>query len=210
MTKRLALLATFLTVSCLTTVSISAKGSGQGEDRSMISVQGEQQEKGVYRLALEYHPAGNAPLTAGIMVWAEPSHTPMLVHWNNATEQEIIQNFVAGEEPSAQTSGELGKSQPRVIIPFAAGDDKMVVVELLQPDGKRHIVLGANVNLESFVVTTSFTYTEEGVTGTQEHCCSGPLCSRMCVNCKIPFFTCDLINCTIKCDEDSSGGFPRI
>ena len=164
MSKRLPVLAILLTATCLIAVSISAQGSGKSGNRSTLSVQGEQQEEGVYRLALEYHPAENAPLTAGIMVWTEPSHTPVLVHWNNGISDEIIRNFVSGEEPSAQTSGELGNSHPRVIIPFNAGDDRMVVVELLLPNGKRHIALGANVNLASFSVSTSFTHTEAGIT----------------------------------------------
>ena len=85
----------------------------------------------------------------------------------------------------------------------------MIVAELLDPDGQRHIVLGAFVNLESFAVKTSFIHTQSGETGPFHHCCNDPLCDQLCIDCDGPYFTCNLVECTIECDNDSSGGFPK-
>jgi hypothetical protein len=58
--------------------------------------------------------------------------------------------------PLAKTEGVLGKSQPRVIIPYEVSDDTAVVVEFIRPNGERQVVLGAQTSLDTFNVSSEF------------------------------------------------------
>lgn len=128
-----------------------------------------------------------------IEIWLEPSHARLLTF------------------PLAEPADSSQKSTPVAAVvrfPFGFGEEaEFRAVAVF--GGERFTLTAAKVRGEVFEVSTAFELVsrKDGriEVGSFQHCCSGPRCSRMCVTCKGPGFSCDLIECSIECDSNFGG-----
>jgi len=180
----------------------------QGEDLGTLAVMGRQLETGRFNLSLELHEfqerppvelKGRAPFGAGILVWAEPSHTLLLAFWNSKQPAESTRDRLRAWSPLVEVEGDLKESQPRVTIPYEPSFDEGIVVEVVRADGDRFVLMGAKVDMRSFNVTTKVSGHSGYKSLPAKHCCSGGECGTICADCVDAYFTCDLTACTIKC-----------
>jgi len=157
MKKKFASVVTVLIcVFCVTQVVASEDAADKAI--SLVRAIGKSTD-GEYQLGLIYKPGADASVAAGILVWAEPSHTLLLAHWNPSANAEKVEAALSAEQPLtplAKTEGVLGKSHPRVTIPYRVADDTAIVIELVRPNGERQVVLGAQTSLGTFDVSSEF------------------------------------------------------
>jgi len=194
-------------VVLLLTIS-GAASAQQAQGPDTLAVVGHQLENGRYSLSLETYAATErsmiglkerAPFGAGILVWAEPSHTLLLALWDAEQPAESTRERLRAWSPLVDIEGSLGTSHPRVTILYEPSFDEGIVIEVARLNGERETLMGAKVDMSSFNVTTKLPgaggYKNEGY----RHCCSGGDCGTMCTSCVDGYFTCDLVACTISC-----------
>ena len=157
-----------------------------------------------YTLSIDYRPTSSGPAADQLEVWAEPSHTALFV--GRKTPLPEVESKNLGAEPLAVVRGLSGAFSQKLVLPYPAKrfTDHRIVVKMRV--GNQDLLLAsANVNVNAFRFTSSFdmVQTAAGVYdfGTYHHCCSGVRCGQICTDCNGPFFTCDLINCEINCDQ---------
>ena len=161
--------------------------------------------KPTFRLDLTYgtdssHPAGQA-----LLVFAEPSHSLLLAHVDPSYHGPA--DF---REAFALMRGPAGAFRHSVTLPYHPLTDQRIAVVLKGSDGQEWVVADAMVNLRSFEFSTSFEGDPITSSAKYHHCCRGPRCSQMCIDCDTPDFTCDLIECDIQCGHDDSGWPPKV
>lgn len=110
--------------------------------------------EGKFKLAVEYYPEAAAPELAGLLVWAEPSHTLLLAHWNNQHPAASVRQRAKDAGPLVETEGLLGESHPRVVLPYTPAGDEEIRVEAVRPNGETILLLAGRVNVSQFNVTT--------------------------------------------------------
>jgi hypothetical protein len=154
--KKTFICITAVLICFVCVAQVMATEGASDKTMSQVKAMGKSDD-GKYKLALEYQPGAEAPVPACILVWAEPSHTLLLAHWNRSANSEKVEAALSADGPPlARTEGVLGKSQPRVIIPYEVSDDTAVVVEFVRPNGERQVVLGAQTSLDTFNVSSEF------------------------------------------------------
>ncbi len=144
-----------------------------------------------FELGITASPLSNRSQGGLLEVWLEPSRVLL-----------FSMSLVGGEVGAAPHAAV-------VRLPLAVGVEAeiRIVANVL---GVRHDLALARVSgTEDFELSTAFDIFERKsgeveITAFQ-HCCSGPRCSRMCVSCKGPGFSCDLIECSIECDSNHGG-----
>ena len=158
-----------------------------------------------YTLSINYRPAPFGPSADRVEVWAEPSHTPLLVGAKSADLVAEAQSL--GTEPLALVRGLEGPFSQNLTLaysPSKGGVDRRIVVKM-RVGNQDLLIASAEVNVKSFRFTTTFDLVADpgGVyaTGSFHHCCGGVRCARMCTDCNSAFFSCDLVLCEINCDS---------
>lgn len=162
--------------------------------QSSITVAGRQVSEGAYMISLEAqlsHPG----TFDGALIFAEPSHTLLLVVAAGDTPA-----FLAGnEEPLVSVQGRLSESAPQVKVPYEVAGDTRIVVQLVT-GGERVTVSDARINVAAFQFTSTF-----GVPGPgpdmpiKNHCVTCGSCGKMCMDCEGPRFSANCVTCEIKC-----------
>lgn len=139
-------------------------------------------------------PAGEA-----LLVFAEPSHVLLLAHVDPSFQgpDDFRDALALMRAPS-------DSFRHSVTLPYHPLTDKRILVVLKDNDGRERVVADALVNLHSFDFSTSFAGDLVSGSTKYHHCCRGPRCSDMCIDCDTPEFTCDLIDCDIQCGHDAS------
>lgn len=153
--------------------------------------------KTAFRLDLAY--GASAPLTGqALLVFAEPSHSLLLAH-----VEPSYQGAEDFGEALALMRGPSDGFRHSVTLPYHPLTDRRIVVVLKDGIGQEWLIADAMVNLRSFDFSTSFAGGPIAA-AVYHHCCRGPRCSQMCIDCDTPEFTCDLIDCDIQCGHDTT------
>ena len=162
---------------------------------SRITVAGRQVEPGVYAIAVESRLEVPGEYD-GLLLWAEPSHTLLLVQANGDGRTPALES---GERPLVAVSGRLAETAPSVRVRYEAGGDTRLVVQLARGSGRVTIADG-RLNLAAFELTTTF---EEPIADPLRirihHCVTCDPCGTMCVDCIGPRFTANCVECSIEC-----------
>ncbi len=159
----------------------------------------------LYTLSIDYRPAASALIADGVEVWAEPSHTPLFRGSSSPLPEAEPKSL--GTEPLAVVNGLTGAFSQKLVLPYTPSKgltDRKVVVKM-RVGAQTLLIASANVNVGQFKFTSTFDMLQNSsgvyAIGTYRHCCSGARCGQICTSCNGPFFTCDLINCDINCDQ---------
>lgn len=158
-----------------------------------------------YRLTIDFRPAFPGPVAEEVEVWAEPSHTPLFVGTKSPLPKAESKRL--GTEPLAVVRGLSGAFSQKLTLPYDPSKgltDRRIVVKM-RVGNQDLLIASANVDVGAFRFTSTFDMVEKATgdydVGTYRHCCGGTRCTQICTNCNGPFFTCDLINCEINCDQ---------
>lgn len=157
-----------------------------------------------FRLNLSYGEGSFTHSARALLVYAEPSHSLLLAHVDPA-----LLDSADYRAALALTKGSSKSIRHSLSLPYQPFTDKRIVVVLKDGTGTELVVADATVNLRSFDISTSF----EGdliASAVFHHCCRGPRCQQMCVDCDTPEFTCDLIECDIQCGSGGSDWPPKV
>lgn len=188
-----------------------AVSSASGNDLTIAAVRGEITAEGGLALYVETGP----PITNGLRLYSEPSHTLLLVlldsgyasgplgkEWLGGLDKER-----AASEPAVLMTS-LPGARPRVDLRGRPSTDRRIAVWAngVWPDGSTQdlLVADAEVGVGGFSFRTELgAELEPGskVGGGYRHCCEGTGCSMMCVTCSGPQFTCCILDtcCDIFC-----------
>lgn len=188
MIRKLACLAVAITSVVVVPRAVAGEAAGR-LGWAEVTVEGGRDAKGAFTLALDFQPNMTKTATA-VLVYAEPSHTLILAHWNGSAQPKLL----GGELPLVATEGVFGRSAPRVIVRLDAKGDSRIIVQVLYRE-ERFTAADAKVNVESFSFVTRFDPDNLG----WNHCCSCAGCAKVCEDCSTSRFTCDCIGCTITC-----------
>lgn len=155
-----------------------------------------------FRLDVAYN-AESFPRAQALLVYGEPSHSLLLAH--------VDPDFDLADhrEALALTRGSAARVRHSLSLPYHPFTDRRIVVVLQDASGNRQVVADATVNLRSFDFSTSFDG-DPIASAVYHHCCKGPRCEQMCVDCSTPEFTCDLVECDIQCGSGGSGWPPKV
>lgn len=157
-----------------------------------------------FRLDISYSAESFPHSGQALLVYAEPSHSLLLAHVD-----PIHHDLADYKEALALTRGSTLRARHSLSLPYRPFTDRRIVVVLKDGSGHEQVVADATVNLRSFSFSTSF----EGdpiASAVFHHCCRGPRCSQMCVDCDTPEFTCNLIECDIQCGSGGSSWPPKV
>lgn len=162
-------------------------------------------------LRVSYQADKAAAMGDALVVYAEPDHIPILAHINRNgahAKRAELDLLVAGV-PAIASGGTTDFSHT-VVVPW----DLLIARELrevaiVMRDGSKETVLSrVRVNGLPFEATSSFSLSFSGAGalaykpgGQWNHCCRGPLCGQICTDCQSAFFSCDLVNCEISCED---------
>lgn len=162
-------------------------------------------------LRVSYRADKAAAMGDALVVYAEPAHIPILAHVNgksvHAKRAELA--LLAAGVP-AIASGSSTEFSQAVVIPWAlliARELREVAVVMW--DGPKETVLSrVRVDGLPFEATSTFSLglSDSGaldykLAGQWHHCCRGPLCGEICTDCQSAFFSCNLVNCEISCED---------
>jgi len=161
---------------------------------SKVTVQGHQVAGGKYSVALETQ-LSQPNLYDGVLVFAEPSHTLLLVQ-NNDPNGGV--QLGENERPLVSVGGSLTESAPQVVVRYEASGDTRIVVQLAS-GAERTTVSDARINVAAFEFSTTFSSGDGNMPISYHHCPSCIPCGTMCVDCGGPRFTVDCVGCTIHC-----------
>lgn len=183
--------------------------------RSSLSLKGETNAQiGRYLLSLAYTPATSMNDEAAIVIYAEPSHRALLVHWNSDADAmpgaQAIKEALASEHAMATTESSFGGITPTAAIPFEPKGDERIVGYLLTTSGARARIFDGKVNVERFQFEFSFDETREKDAGgkvvplfRRQRACSGcgppDPCPMTCDFCDGPSFLCVCPGCKLTC-----------
>jgi hypothetical protein len=183
-----------------------AEAAAQG--RWAVEVAGGVSEKaGVssYTLSIDYRPAPFGPSADRVEIWAEPSHTPLLI--GVKSPDLVAESRGLGTEPLAVVRGLEGPFSQKLTLAYSPSKgrlDRRIVVKM-RVGNQDLLIASADVNVKNFRFTSTFDLvTNPGgvyAVGSYHHCCGGARCTRMCADCNTAFFTCDLVLCEINCDS---------
>ena len=158
-----------------------------------------------YTLTIDYRPAPFGPEADGLEVWAEPSHTPLFVGARSPMPATGSKSLDA--ESLAIVRGLEGAFSQKLVLHYSPSKrraDRSIVVKMRVGD-QGILVASANVNVNAFQFTSTFDMVQNPSGGYElgnyRHCCSNVRCGQLCTSCNGPFFTCDLINCEVNCDQ---------
>lgn len=166
----------------------------------LVQVTGRQ----AFRLDLSLSSESNPQSSEALLVYAEPSHSLLLAHVDAS-----LGDPAAYKDALALTRGSAQKVRHSLALPYEPFTDKRIVVVLKDGAGREWVVADATVNLRSFDFSTSFEV--DPIAGTiYHHCCRGPRCEQLCVDCDTPEFTCDLVECDIQCGHGGSDWPPKV
>ena len=166
----------------------------------LVHVSGRQ----AFRLELSYNSGISDRADQAILVYAEPSHSLLLAHVDPSLPDTA--NFKGA---LALTRGSVQKARHSLSLPYHPFTDNRIVVVLKDETGSERRVADATVNLRNFDFSTSFEVDPVAST-IYHHCCRGPRCAQMCVDCDTPEFTCDLVECDIECGHGGSDWPPKV
>jgi hypothetical protein len=155
-----------------------------------------------FRLDVSYS-AESSPHGKALLVYAEPSHSLLLAH----VDPDL--DLADYREALALTRGSASRARHSLSLAYHPFADRRIVVVLKDGSGREQVIADATVNLRSFDFSTSF----EGdpiASAVYHHCCRGPRCAQMCVDCDTPEFTCDLIECDIQCGSGGASWPPKV
>jgi hypothetical protein len=158
-----------------------------------------------YTLSINYRPAPLGPSADRVEVWAEPSHTPLLV--GAKSPDLVVESYSLGTEPLAVVRGLEGPFSQKLTLAYSPSKgriDRRIVVKM-RVGNQDLLIASADVNVKNFRFTSTFDLVANPGggydVGTYHHCCGGGRCSRMCVDCNTAYFSCDLVLCEINCDS---------
>lgn len=158
-----------------------------------------------YTLSIDFRPAFSGPTADAVEVWAEPSHTALFIGTKSPLPEAESKRL--GVSPLAVVRGLSGAFSQQFTLPYnpsQALTDRKIVVKM-RVGTQDLLIASANVNVNAFRFTSAFDLVQTSTgaydIGTYHHCCGGVRCSEICTDCDGPFFTCDLINCEINCDQ---------
>ena len=172
-------------------VAISSDPAVSTDPTAEVTVSGSVEKPGTFVLGLDFQP-GLTDRADAVLVYAEPSHTLLVAHWNGSARPELLGN--REDRAMATTEGVFGKSAPRVTLAFDTARQERIVVQVLY-GVKRLTVSDAKVNMAKFSFSTRFSPGNVG----WRHCCSCGACGTMCEDCDTSRFTCNCVTCTISC-----------
>lgn len=166
---------------------------------SVMSKGGPGRISGSYTLELEYHPSDPTVNHKALLVYAEPSHTLLLVAWNGDLDSPGFNNdeyraFVETGGALAASVGPHGASHPRVHVVYDPTEDTHIAVSLLDEHMQERVVSSPKVAEDgSFGLTTFFQEGGGQTEGTRyKHCCNcgdgDDDCGTMCIYCWTPRF----------------------
>lgn len=156
-----------------------------------------------FRLDISYSAESFPHAGQALLVYAEPSHSLLLAH----VDADL--DLADYREALALTRGSASRARQSLSLPYHPFTDRRIVVVLKDGGGRDQVLADATVNLRSFDFSTSF----EGdpvASSAYHHCCRGPRCEQMCVDCDTPEFTCDLIECDIQCGSGGASWPPKV
>jgi hypothetical protein len=161
-----------------------------------------------FRLTVSYFAESEDALGDALLVYAEPSHTLLFAHVDTRAPLESPGDEELGKQALSLAYGRPGRRfQHALSLPYnpkALADTRVEVV--MRWRGQSYLLASGKVNVSDFQYSTTFS-TLVQVDGFKEflggmHCCSGPLCEKVCATCPTAFFECDLVNCTINCQTN--------
>lgn len=157
------------------------------------------------RLALE--PGEPADAIQAVIVYSEPSRTPLRLHWNGEQQPELRKSALSGIEPLATTStDEPAAGRMWTVIPAPTASDTAVSVEVLV-GGQWAPVARMAIDTSSYKFSLAFDSPADssslGGKMVRVCCnCQGPGggCSY-CLDCRIPYEgTCTCPGCGLTCN----------
>jgi hypothetical protein len=161
-----------------------------------------------FRLTVSYLANSENALGDALLIFGEPSHTLLFAHVDTRAPFRGVVDEELGEKALSLAFGRPGRHFQHALSlaynPSLLGDTRVEVV--MRWHGQSYLLASGRVNVSDFQYSTTFS-TLSAADGFKEflggmHCCSGPMCGKICATCPTAFFSCDLINCKIDCETN--------
>lgn len=178
--------------------SVSPEGS---PSQMVYSISGSRVSLKAHEIQLQAGPQAGAAM----IVYSEPSHTPLILAITKEFSQTAQGLGLLEEGTGAQVLlvEALPGTDVTLLVDGRPGDDERIAISVVfEPGQSPVLVADAAVADQQFGFRSYEAAAGPEKGGSFQHCCSGGTCENQCTNCSGPRFTCCLLGgscCWIEC-----------